>query len=49
MTTLPNNLTKKRAKKPVISPVLQLKWGLSLLGTERAEAYLSWLKMKPHN
>ena len=31
---------------PAIDPLLQLKWGLALLGEEKAEQYLAWLRKR---
>jgi hypothetical protein len=34
---------------PAIDPVLQLKWGLMLLGEEKATEYLQWLRSRLDN
>lgn len=31
---------------PAIDPELQLKWGLALLGEEKARQYLTWLSLR---
>ena len=31
---------------PAIDPELQLKWGLALLGEEKAKQYLDWLRTR---
>lgn len=31
---------------PEIAPQLSLKWGLTLLGEERAKQYLHWVRMR---
>lgn len=31
---------------PAIDPVLQLKWGLMLLGKEKATEYVQWLRSR---
>jgi hypothetical protein len=37
---------KKRMPLPPIDPLLQLKWGLAMLGEQRAKEYLAWLYTK---
>jgi hypothetical protein len=34
---------------PAIDPILQLKWGLALLGEEKAKEYLRWLQSRLDN
>lgn len=41
-------ISKPIFEKPYIDPLVQLKWGLSLLGSEQATSYLKWLKEKHH-
>lgn len=35
---------KKKDLPPPIDPQLQLKWGLALLGKEKADQYLAWIE-----
>jgi len=35
---------KKKGVPPPIDPQLQLKWGLALLGKEKAAQYLTWIR-----
>jgi len=46
--TSPFNLPKKKGifQPPEIDPILQLKWGLALLGEEKAKEYLAWLRAR---
>lgn len=41
-------LPKKKSifQPPPIDPALQMKWGLALLGEEKAKEYLRWLQLK---
>lgn len=34
---------------PNIDPVLRLKWGLALLGEDKAKEYLAWLQTRLDN
>lgn len=34
---------------PEITPYLRLKWGLALLGKEKAAEYLAWVQARLHN
>jgi hypothetical protein len=37
---------KRRFAPPEIDRLLQMKWGLALLGEERSREYLAWLREK---
>lgn len=43
---LPNSTKKVMLKYPEIDTSLQLKWGLALLGEEKAQQYLIWLRLQ---
>lgn len=44
----PIKLPKKKGifQPPPIDPALRLKWGLALLGEEKAKEYLAWLRVR---
>jgi hypothetical protein len=45
----PIRLPKERKtifQPPPIDPLLRLKWGLALLGEEKAKEYLAWLQAR---
>ncbi|GHO65523.1 hypothetical protein KSC_044150 [Ktedonobacter sp. SOSP1-52] len=45
-----HSVNRKRTRPPAIDPQIQLKWGLALLGTERATQYLTWMQARlKHN
>jgi hypothetical protein len=41
----------KRLGAPFLDPLVQMKWGLSLLGEEKAAQYLAWMRkrLRPHD
>lgn len=48
-TSSPIRLPKKSSgifQPPPIDPALRLKWGLALLGEEKAKAYLAWIEAR---
>ena len=44
----PFKLPKKKGifQPPPVDPTLQMKWGLALLGEEKAKAYLAWIEAR---
>jgi hypothetical protein len=42
----PTREKKRRFAPPEIDRLLQMKWGLALLGEERSREYLEWLREK---
>ena len=48
-TTYTRGKHKPPCGPPAIDPVLQLKWGLMLLGEEKATEYLRWLQSRLDN
>jgi len=37
---------KKKLSSPEIDRYIQMKWGLALLGEEKAKAYLAWIQAR---
>ncbi len=48
-TTYMSGEQKHPCCPPAIDPALQLKWGLMLLGEEKATEYLHWLRSRLDN
>ncbi len=45
--TSPFKLPKKGIfQPPPVDPTLHMKWGLALLGEEKAKAYLAWIQAR---
>jgi hypothetical protein len=44
--TTPRRVRKSRCKPPIIDDSTRLKWGLALLGKDKADQYLAWLRVR---